>query len=64
MEVIRKEGGKQLDAICKYNTNRIKRIGFYDKENKKAVELSERINKIIKDNKNKLCVYSFRWNTI
>ena len=85
LEAIRDQGEKKLDLIGKVNTDQTKRIGFYDKENKQAVELSFlylrllfkllvllfiiklyarnnifKINKVIRDNKNKslVCTHS------
>ena len=50
LEAIREEGGR-------YSTEGTKRIGFYDKENKKVADLVGRINKIVQENKTKtLCV--------
>ena len=85
LEAIRDQGEKRLDLIGKVNTDQTKRIGFYDKENKQAVELSFlylsllfkllvlifiiklyarhnifKINKVIRENKNKslVCTHS------
>ena len=60
MEAIRDQGEKKLDLIGKVNTDQTKRIGFYDKENKQAVELVNKINKAIRENKNKslVCIHS------
>ena len=51
---------KKLDLIGKINTNKTKRTGFYDKENKKAVKLVNKINNVIRENKNKnfVCTHS------
>ena len=45
LDLIRDQGEKQSDLIGKINTDKTKRIGFYDKGNKKAVEV---VNKILK----------------
>ena len=52
LDLIRDQGEKQLDLIGKINTDKAKKIGFYDK-NKQAVALVYKINKIIRENKNK-----------
>ena len=53
LEAIREEGGR-------YSTEGTKRIGFYDKENKKVADLVGRINKIVQENRNKnfVCTHS------
>ena len=62
LEAIRDEGEKQLDAIGKYDVNRSQRIRFSNEEDKKAVELVGKIDKIIQLNRNKsfVCTHSNR----
>ena len=64
LEAIRDQGEKQLDLIGKINTEKTEKIRFYDKENKNGVELVNKINKVIGENRNKTFVCSFKWNTI
>ena len=51
---------KKVDLIGKVNTDQTKRIGFHDKEKKQAVELVNKINRVIRENKNKslVCTHS------
>ena len=56
LEAIRDQGEKQLDLIGKINTEKTEKIRFYDKENKNGVELVNKINKVIGENRNKMCV--------
>ena len=60
LEAIRDQGDRQLDSIGKINTDKTEKIGFYDKGNKKAVELVNKINKVIRENRNKnfACTHS------
>ena len=53
LEAIRNEGEKQLNATGKYSTSRSQKIGFYNKEDEKAVKLVEKIRKILPTTKNK-----------
>ena len=49
LEAFRDQEERQLDLIGKNNTNKTTEITFYDKENKKAVELVNKINKKVKN---------------
>ena len=51
--MIRDQGEKQFDLIGKINTDKTKRIGYYDVKNKTAVALVNKIKKEIRDNKNR-----------
>ena len=58
LEAIRDQGDRQLDLIGRINTDKTEKIGFYDKGNKKAVELVNKINKVIRENRNKNFAYT------
>ena len=48
LDLIRDYGDRQLDLIGKINTEKIKPIEFFDKENKDAQKLGKKFNDVIK----------------
>ena len=48
LDLIRDQGDRQLNLIGRINTEKIKSIGFFDKENKDAQKLGKNINDVIK----------------
>ena len=57
LDLIRDQEDRQLDAIGRINTSKIKSIGFYDKKSEEAQALVNKINKVIEKFKGKNFVY-------
>ena len=51
LDLIRDQNEKQLDLIGKTNTDKTKKIEYYDAKNKTAVDLVNKIKKEIRDKK-------------
>ena len=58
-----KNKDRQLEEISSYSaTNKLHRIEFGNKNNQKARKLVDEIKRI--NTENKVCMFSFKWNTI